>query len=160
MAPSNLTRLRKFCLSLPEATEVEAWGEPTFRIGKIFAMYSASNKHHGDGREGVWVKSKHFTQDLLVRGMPHRYFAPPYVGPGGWTGVYLDAQTDWEALAELLRDAYRMTASKKLAALLDGDEPVVTPPRPTKRVARKRVSNGTTGRTSKRAAAPARKRAK
>src|SRR3954470_24777331 len=122
MPPSNLVRLRKICLALPEATEVESWGTPTFRIGKLFAMYAAPNSHHGEGREGVWVKSKHFTQDLLVRGMPQRYFVPAYVGPSGWTGVYLDRNTDWEALTELLRDAYRLTASKTLARLLDADD--------------------------------------
>lgn len=29
MPPSTLARLRKLCLALPEAHEVEAWGEPT-----------------------------------------------------------------------------------------------------------------------------------
>src|SRR3954468_6497673 len=122
MPPSNLVRLRKICLALPQATEVESWGTPTFRVGKLFAMYAAPDSHHGEGRESVWVKSKHFTQDLLVRGMPHRYFSPPYVGPRGWTGVYLGTSTDWEALIELLRDAYRLTAPRKLAALLDDPE--------------------------------------
>lgn len=118
MARSSLARLRKVCLALPEAVEVEAWGAPTFRIGKIFAMYAEAGNHHGAGREGVWVKSKHFTQDLLVRGQPARYFVPPYVGPQGWTGVYLDGDTDWDALTELLRDAYRSTAPRRLAALV------------------------------------------
>jgi hypothetical protein len=37
-------------------------------------------------------------------------------------GVYLDDDdVDWGELAELLRDAYRRTAPKRLAALLDGD---------------------------------------
>src|SRR5205814_10111450 len=101
MPPSNLARLRKICLALPEATEVESWGSPTFRVGKIFAMYAAPNNHHGAGREGVWVKTDHFTQDLLVRGMPRRYFVPAYVGTVGWTGVYLDPKTDWPALTIL-----------------------------------------------------------
>jgi predicted DNA-binding protein (MmcQ/YjbR family) len=150
MPPSNLVRLRKICLALPEATEVESWGTPTFRIGKLFAMYAAPDSHHGDGREGVWVKSKHFTQDLLVRGMPHRYFVPAYVGPSGWTGVYLDRETDWNALADLLRDAYRLSASKKLAKLLDepdaGDK-AAAPPRRA----------GRAGRAKKRAVVPRKK---
>jgi predicted DNA-binding protein (MmcQ/YjbR family) len=141
MPPSNLARLRKICLSLPEAIEVESWGSPTFRVGKIFAMYAAPNSHHGDGREGVWVKSKHFTQDLLVRGMPHRYFVPAYVGPSGWTGVYLDRDTDWEALTELLRDAYCLSASKKLAKLLSADAPI--PARRTTRARKKSVVTAT-----------------
>ena len=127
MATANLARVRKICLSLPEAIEVEAWGSPTFRVGKIFAMYADADTHHGAGKEGVWLKTDHFTQDLLVRGQPTRYFSPPYVGPGGWTGVHLDANTDWSALVELLRDAWRATAPKKLVALIGDDNPTATP---------------------------------
>ena len=57
MARSHLARVRKICLSLPEAIEVEAWGAPTFRIGKIFVMYAAAGNEHHDGREGIWVKT-------------------------------------------------------------------------------------------------------
>jgi predicted DNA-binding protein (MmcQ/YjbR family) len=104
-------------MHLPEVTEVEAWGEPTFRVGKMFAMY-AGKGHHGAGRESVWLKSKHFSQDLLVHGMPERYFVPPYVGTGGWIGVYLDSETDWVALEELVRDAYLLTAKRSQAKQL------------------------------------------
>jgi hypothetical protein len=139
MGRANLARVRKICLSLPEAKEVEAWGSPTFRIGKIFAMYAQADNYHGDGREGIWVKSDHFTQDLLCRGQPARYFKPPYVGPQGWTGVYLDAKTDWVALTVLLRDAYRATAPKKLAALVDDDDDEQPAPRRPKPAVRKKT---------------------
>jgi hypothetical protein len=122
MPRAHIGKIRKICLALPEAKEVEAWGAPTFRVGKIFAMYAQPDNHHGDGREGIWVKSDHFTQDLLCRGQPTRYFKPPYVGPQGWTGVYLDKNTDWTALTVLLRDAWRSTAPKKIAALLPDDD--------------------------------------
>ncbi|HET9425623.1 MAG TPA: MmcQ/YjbR family DNA-binding protein [Gemmatimonadaceae bacterium] len=130
MARSHLARIRKLCLSLPEATEVEAWGEPTFRVGKIFVMYAAADTHHGSGREGIWIKSSHFTQDLLVRGQPSRYFSPPYVGPQGWTGAWLDAGTDWIAVTELIRDAYRSTAPRRLAALVPEDDAPTATTRP------------------------------
>ena len=141
MARANLARVRKICLSLPEATEVEAWGAPTFRVGKIFAMYAQPDNHHGDGREGIWVKSPHFTQDLLCRAQPTRYFKPPYVGPQGWTGVYLDKDTDWIALTVLVRDAWRSTASKKIAALLpeDDDDGVAPKPMAKKKPAAKKT---------------------
>src|SRR4051812_5437220 len=143
---SKLPRVRKICLSLPQAKEVESWGTSTFRIGKIFAMYAAADTHHGEGREGLWVKSNSFTQDLLVRGMPSRYFKPPYVGPAGWTGVYLDKKTDWVALEDLLRDAYCLVAPKKLAAQVqEGSQPSAKPvaksstrPRAKKAAARKK----------------------
>jgi hypothetical protein len=100
---------------------VEAWGAPTFRVrNKLFAMFAAAGNHHGGGRPGAWVKATHLTQDHLVRAEGDRYFVPPYVGPKGWVGVYLDGVPDWATLAELLREGYRMTAPKRLAAQLDG----------------------------------------
>lgn len=116
--PSNpLAQLRKLCLALPEAHEVEAWGAPTFRVkNKLFAMYADEASHHGGGRPGVWIKSTHVNQDLLVHTEPSRFFKPPYVGPSGWVGVYLDKRPSWSVVGDLLRDAYVLTAPKKLLA--------------------------------------------
>ena len=122
MPPSPLIRVRKLCLALPEAHEVEAWGEPTFRVkNKIFAMYAAANNHHGGGRPAVWIKATPINQQLLLRAEKERYFAPPYVGPKGWIGAFLDGAPEWNAVADLLRDAWRLTAPKKLAATLPND---------------------------------------
>ena len=52
----------------------------------------------------------------MVRAKPERFFVPPYVGPSGWIGVHLDADVDWKELDMLLRDSYRLTAPKRLAA--------------------------------------------
>ena len=115
-----LTRLRKLCLALPEAHEVEAWGEPTFRVrNKLFAMYAGADNHHGNGRAAVWIKATPENQAFMVRAAPDRFFVPPYVGPSGWVGVRLDGAVDWAEVAELLHDAYRLTAPKRLRALLD-----------------------------------------
>lgn len=117
-----LARLRKLCLALPEAHEAEAWGTPTFRVrNKLFAMYADANNHHGAGRPGVWCKAAPGNQALMVRAAPERFFVPPYVGPSGWVGVFLDGDVDWSELAGLLRDAYRLTAPKRLAAQLGDD---------------------------------------
>jgi len=123
-ARTPLDRLRGLCLALPEAHEVEAWGEPTFRVkNKMFATYASSGNHHGAGRPGVWIKSAAVTQDMLVRAEPARYFVPPYVGKSGWVGAYLDKRPDWEAIGDLLSDAYRLAAPKKLVATLDAGPP-------------------------------------
>ncbi len=112
-----LPRVRKLCLSLPEAHEVEAWGEPTFRVkNKLFAMYAKADNHHGEGRNSIWCKASRVNQRLMIDAAPDRFFSPPYVGPSGWVGVYLDREVDWEELMDLLWDAWRMTAPKKLAA--------------------------------------------
>lgn len=113
--PSPLPRLRKLCLALPEAHEVEAWGAPTFRVkNKLFAMYAVDGNHQGGGRSSVWIKATKDNQLLMLRAHPDRFFKPPYVGPSGWVGVYLDKSPDWDEVGELLRDAWRMTAPKKL----------------------------------------------
>ena len=110
-----LVRLRKLCLALPEAHEVEAWGAPTFRVAnKQFAMYAAPENHHGAGRPGVWIKAEPGEQELRMRMDPERYFRPPYVGPSGWVGVQLDRGVDWEAVAELLDTAWGLAAPRKL----------------------------------------------
>src|SRR4249919_3531931 len=79
-APDALGRLRQICLSLPEAHEVEAWGEPTFRVrNKLFAMHSGAATHHGNGRAAVWCKAAPGNQQLMVAAAPERFFVPPYV---------------------------------------------------------------------------------
>jgi predicted DNA-binding protein (MmcQ/YjbR family) len=52
----------------------------------------------------------------MIRTDPTRYFKPPYVGPSGWVGIYLDGKVDWAAVEDQLRDAYRLIAPKKLLA--------------------------------------------
>lgn len=116
MTPLVLARLRRLCLALPESREVEAWGEPTFRVrNRLFAMYAAAGNHHGNGRAAVWCKAAAGNQELMVRAAPDRFFVPPYVGPSGWVGVWLDVGTDWSELAGLLADGWRLVAPKRLA---------------------------------------------
>jgi hypothetical protein len=114
-----LERVRRICLALPEAHEVEAWGEPTFRVrNKMFAMYADAANHHGNGRAAVWCKAAAGNQTFMVAASPERFFVPPYVGPNGWVGVWLGRGTDWTELADLLTDSYRLVAPRRLAALL------------------------------------------
>ena len=119
MPPGPLARLRKLCLALPEAHEVEAWGEPTFRVrNKMFATFASAESHHGAGRPSVWCKASFGNQAIMVKSDPARYFVPPYVGPSGWIGIYLDESPDWREVSALLEDSYRLVAPKRLVALL------------------------------------------
>ena len=54
-------------------------------------------------------------QEALVGDDPEQFYVPPYVGSRGWVGVRLSADHDWDELAELLRDSYRLIAPKRLA---------------------------------------------
>ena len=99
---------------------MEAWGEPTFQIrNKLFAMYASADTHHGKGRPSVWCKAGPGNQQLMVRAEPARFFVPPYVGPSGWIGVWLDRRVRWGEVQELLRDAYALVAPKRLRAQLE-----------------------------------------
>jgi predicted DNA-binding protein (MmcQ/YjbR family) len=113
---SPYEQLRGICLALPQAAEVNFGGHensPTFRVrDKIFAMFQ--DDHHGDGRLAVWCKAPPGAQDILVGAQPDRFFKPPYVGPKGWIGVRLDRPVDWEQVADLIEESYRMTAPKRL----------------------------------------------
>lgn len=114
MPPAPLTRLRKICLALPEAHEVEAWGEPTFRFkNKLFAMFASAANHHGGGRPAVWCKAAPGNQEMMIDAAPSRFFRPPYVGPFGWVGVWLDKSCDWKELPSLLEDSYQLVAAPK-----------------------------------------------
>ena len=111
----TLDRLRAICLVMPEANEAGGVGDPTFRVrDKIFAM-----RHPVGGRASLWCKAPPGVQAVLVGADPTRFFVPPYVGHHGWVGLWLDVQLDWAEVADLIEDSYRMTAPKRLAALLD-----------------------------------------
>jgi predicted DNA-binding protein (MmcQ/YjbR family) len=115
MPGQPIDRLRAICLALPEAVEKEAWGDPTFRVrDKIFAM-----EKRGDGRVSLWCKAPPGSQMVLVGADSERLFVPPYVGHRGWIGVRLDRAPDWDEAALLVRRSYRLTAPKRLAALIE-----------------------------------------
>ena len=82
-------------------------------------MYAAAGNHHGAGRSAVWCKAGPGNQELMVHAEPKRFFVPPYVGPNGWVGVWLDGKVDWPELAGLLEDSYRLVAPKRLITRLD-----------------------------------------
>ncbi len=128
-----LERVRGICLALPGASEKEAWGAPTFRVGKkLFAMFA--DNHHGDGRIALWCKAPPGAQDMLVSGDPERFFVPPYVGVGGWVGARLDRKPEWRAVAHIVEQGWRMVAPRRLLAAT----PEGAPPAPPKGPARGR----------------------
>jgi len=115
-AADSVARLRAICLALPEAVEKETWGHPTFRVrDKIFASAGTGE----GGRSAMSCKARPGVQEALVGSDPERFFVPAYVGSKGWVGVRFDAGVDWDEVTELVEESYRMTAPKRLSALLD-----------------------------------------
>src|SRR5690349_14508188 len=116
-----LDALRSLCMALPEVTERLSHGEPTWfvRDKKTFVMFA---DHHHDDRVACWCAAPPGLQATLVEDAD-RYFVPPYVGHRGWIGIYLDVPVDWDEVADLVSDAYRTIAPKRLIAQLDGSGP-------------------------------------
>lgn len=111
-----LERLRALCLALPEVTEKISHGEPTWFVRRTFVTFA---DHHHDDRLAFWCAAPPGVQEELVATDPERFFRPPYVGTRGWVGVRLDVEVDWDEIAELVTDAYRTVAPRKLITLLD-----------------------------------------
>ena len=115
-----LQRLRAVCGALPEATERLSHGAPTWfvRDKSAFVTYWA-NGHHRQDFPHLWCAAPRGVQAELVESEPDRFFRPPYVGGRGWLGVHLDGDLDWDELAQICTEAYRVIAPKRLAATLD-----------------------------------------
>ncbi|MEO6041321.1 MAG: phosphoribosylglycinamide formyltransferase [Croceibacterium sp.] len=115
-----VAQVRARALALPASDEIVSHGMPCFGVtkGKKFAYVSLD--HHGDGKTGLLVKiSGPDEQAQLIDMDPARYYRPAYFGDG-WVGIRLDiGGTDWDHIDEWLARSWRMSAPKKLTALLD-----------------------------------------
>jgi len=114
-----LARLRRICLALPETSERLSHGEPSWFVRGKQTIATCADHHHDD-RLALWCAAPPGAQDALVRADPARFFVPPYVGHRGWLGIYLDVPVDWDEIADLIVDAYRTVAPRRLVAALDG----------------------------------------
>ncbi len=116
MQEQPLEQVRAICLALPEAREsTEGVGDPAFKVrAKIFAM-----QHRMEERMSLWCKAQPGAQSVLVESAPERFFVPPYVGRYGWIGLWLDVELDWDEVAALIQESYRLVAPKRLRVQLD-----------------------------------------
>jgi hypothetical protein len=105
--------LRHIALGLPEATERLTWEtDVTFRVrDKIFVIMGI------DGGSAS-VKASLEAQQALVASDPETFSVSAYTGRYGWTTVNLD-RVEPEEMRELIEEAWRRTAPKKLVAGFD-----------------------------------------
>jgi hypothetical protein len=100
-------KFRRLCLAMPEAEEVETWGDNTFRIrGRIFAIGSP------EGRS-VSIKASLDDQSGLIEMDPKAFSAAAYTGRFGWVSVRL-AGLGVEMGERLVKNAWEQTAPKRL----------------------------------------------
>ena len=112
-----LAEVRRRALALPEAEEKLSHGAPGFfvRGGKFFAYFSEGG--YGEG-PSLFVKASGVDeQAALIEQDPELYYRPPYLGPSGWIGIRLGADTQWDHIERWLTESWRASAPKRLAAL-------------------------------------------
>ena len=109
---TDFDAVRRIALGLPEVEEKLTWEtDVTFRVrDRIFAI-------GGDGADRVSIKASLETQAELLEMDPGTFAKSAYVGRFGWVTADL-ARIDPGLLESLLRDAWRRTAPKRLAATL------------------------------------------
>lgn len=109
-----LLALREACAPLPEVTEVvDGFGHTTFKVArKSFVIAGMS-----DAAGVISIKSDPVNQAHLVRTGP--YYRSPYIGQHGWVSVTDPLAHDWDEIRELIADAYRMVAPKRLRQRLE-----------------------------------------
>jgi predicted DNA-binding protein (MmcQ/YjbR family) len=107
--------VRRISMALPEAEEILTWEtDVTFRVrSKIFVI-------GGDGADHVSIKATPMAQADLVDRDPTTFAPAAYVGRFGWITVDLGRIDDAE-LERLIRQAWRLTAPKRLVATLEED---------------------------------------
>ena len=100
-------------LGLPEVTEKVTWDvDITFRVrDKIFVIM-------GPDGAGASVKASREAQQALVASDPTTFSVSPYTGRFGWTSVDL-SRVDPEEMRELVEEAWRRTAPRRLVAAFD-----------------------------------------
>ena len=110
--PEVWARLQTICDDLPDVTVKTSHGELAWSVGKgrgARQFATTWDHHHGD-RNAVLFAAPAGAQQQLVDSAPERYFVPPYYGPRGWVGVYLDVpDVDWDLVELHLGDAHAHT---------------------------------------------------
>jgi hypothetical protein len=120
-----VTKLAKVCLALPEAFQEDAW------VGTRWKVRQETFAHVlmiADGWPPAYVKAAGTEGPACVLTFRaaidelDAMRAAPFFKPVWFSdivGLFLDDDTDWTEVRELVTDSYCILAPKKLAALVD-----------------------------------------
>jgi hypothetical protein len=119
--PAWVAKVQELCLAYPEAIEAEQFGGPWWKAGqKPFCFYGASSEKRADGYhgvDGIGVKLPLLEQEAVLR--DPRFERERYIGRHGWTLMRFEGRIAWDEVAELVDEAYRGVANRRMLAKLD-----------------------------------------
>jgi hypothetical protein len=124
-------RVLELAESLPEVQPGYSYGTPALKLrNKLIARLRE------DG-ETLVLRADVEERDVLIQAAPEKFFLTPHYQAHPWVLVRL-SRVDPDELRELLAEAWRLRAPKRLAARLG--EPGVDPPRSLRERARDALS--------------------
>ena len=119
----HVAALRSVCLELPEAYEEPAWVGTRWRIRKrtfahVLVIDSGWPPAYAraagrDGPASVMTFRSQEPELEALRSMGDPFFAPMWRGDE--VGLVLEEASDWDDIAELVTESYRVLAPKHLA---------------------------------------------
>ena len=124
MATTALDRVRRIASALPEVRERFSHGAVCFFVAdkRPLCYY---HDHHNDDRVSLWCPAPPGAAHACATAEPLRFFLPPTSASATfstWLGVYLDIagadDLDWDEIADIIEQAYRCVAPKRLIAQL------------------------------------------
>ena len=115
-----LARVAAICRRLPEAEQRRAGKHAIFSVrGKTCAYYL--DGHHGDGIVALNCKVEAGANEALVAANPATFYRAAYLHARGWVGLRLDKNAiDWDGVAALVEQSYRLIAPRSLVKSLAG----------------------------------------
>ena len=117
VSASIVQRVQKICLGLPETTErVDVWAYNYEIRRRSFCVLAAPADPDGTPVPLLALRADPDEREVLLA-IGHPFFATR--SSGSRIGVLLSNKTDWDEVAELVTESYRILAPKKLSALLD-----------------------------------------
>ena len=120
MAADPYEQVRRVCTGLPEVVEVDAAAEVHGAyVGVRFKIRNriVAEVFEWEGSAPMLVVFVDPDERVFLLHAGHPYFSLRHTDKR--IGLVFDKGTDWDEVAELVTESYRLTAPKKLVALLD-----------------------------------------
>ena len=106
-----IEQLRQLFLTLGAVVEKEA-GRMHFSRDRWLDIRH-DRQRPSERSSAIWIKAPTMVQEIVINSDRDKFFKPPYLVVKGWVGVRLNDSSDWDELAVLLTDGYRLSAVNK-----------------------------------------------